>query len=219
MEKFKSFNDSRLPLEAIEALQAGKTIIRQVMVKPTRANGTPSSHPFRIQTQGLKSRKVTTSGVGVSIGALLNSGTANGNSLEIVNATNWLAIDKATFDNLFGDIFGDVSGSVEATLHNVTDGGEVINADILNPAGVEITVQENFVPQLTGDLPKTKGDGGEVVTASFMGRQLPVYRHTNLVLKNSAKDFFIDPNATYSGTMESPVLGVPATEGVTVSQG
>lgn len=212
---FESFNDNNLPVEAVLALRSGKTIIRQIMNKPLKADGTPSSHPIRIQTQGLKSRKVSVSG-GVAIGALLNSSGANGNSLEIVNATNWLAINKETFMALFGDIFDESFAG-----YNVLDGDDVISADILNPNGVEISVNENFVPERAGDSPKTKGIGGETVTASFSGRELPVYRHTSLVVKGSTEDFFIDPNSKYTGNMEAPVLAVPATAGVgsVVNQG
>lgn len=209
---FESFNDNRLPQEAVEALRAGRTIIRQILVKNEKADGSLSTHPYRIQTQNLRHRKVSVSG-GIAIGALLNSSNSNSNSLEIFNATNWLAVNKEVFDSIFKEIFdGPFDG------HNIMDGDEVINADILNSNGVEIVVKESFVPARSGDSPKTKGTGGEVVTSSFGGRLFPVYVHTSLVVKNSTEDFFIDPNATYSGTMESPVLSAPAKVGVFAKQ-
>jgi len=199
--KFESFQDDNLPEGAVEALKSGKTIIRQVLIKEERADGSKSSHPYRIQTQQLKSRKVTLANTGQSVGAIINAGNLGG-SLTTVNATNWLAMTKKDFFAMFDGIFKEK----KFKGYDVKDEDEVINADILAKGGVEILVYENFVAERSDDSPKRKGASGEVVTASFNGRQMPVFRHTNLIVKGSSEgDLFINPNGAYVGNPATPI--------------
>ena len=208
--KFPNFSDNRFSEAFQEALRSGVLVVRQIMYRDINEKGEKSERPYRIMLQQLKKRTVAATASSVDIGAVLSGLPSR--DLSVYNTTMILNMTEEAFASTFGQ-----AGELAVVGYDATtaENGEVLLADAILgkhkaiTGALSIQVTENFDKgSWAGNTPKTRGIGGPTVLASLNGEMKPVYVHEKLTVTGSDNDQFINPNASYSGDAEAPVLQI-----------
>jgi hypothetical protein len=180
------------------ALDTGKCVIRRSWV-----NTNSSKNQVTVQFQQMVERPTTDAQSAANALIALEQGTDALGTHTYVTALRSFNADKIK----------EVLGSMEVDLYE--SGDPVFANDLYRelgaPEDIELAIQvtENFEknPYSKTQSPKVNPSTGEIVVATnpVTGTQMPVYRHTDLVLAANCKHTFVAGETRNADSAQSPV--------------
>jgi len=180
------------------ALTTGQVVVRKWWV-----NTNSAKNQITVQFQQEVERPASAANANSLLISIEQGTEALGNTTRVTSLRSFNA-DKAAA------ILGSREG--DATMGSPVMFANDFYAQLGAPAGTELAVQvtENFEknPYSKTQQPKVNPGSGEIVTANnpATGTDMPVYRHTDLVIASTCKHKFITPEQA-----EQPVsIGAPA---------
>ena len=194
-----------------KSLRDGRPKIVRISYREEYSEGGMRKAPHNLLIVGLVHRPAATEGV--AVGALLNSGSENPGDLTVQTLVHNLNLKPEPFKALglekeFACAYDAYNGGPEDVAP--LDAGKALSK-LIDPKNGDLALvcRESFKAPYLGAEPKLNPASGEIVTASFNGAMLPVYREVDLIQVKPGqvvKHQWVDPSQYYTGNPQFPKL-------------